>query len=140
MIELKINNNTNEENVSAIKQILSDYNHQHTKHLTDCINEPLELTLIEEGKIIGGLLARSIWGTLQIQFLAIDERYQHQGLGKKLMLEAERIAVKRKCRYIAVDTFSFQAPEFYQSLGYQIFAKEEDFPQGFSRYYLRKTL
>lgn len=140
MIELSIEDtNTNSDNAAAIKQILSTYNQTHTAHLTDCVNEPLELVLKDQGKVIGGLLGRSIWGTLQIQFLAVDEQYKKQGLGKKLILEAERIAITRKCRYISVDTFSFQAPEFYQALGYEIFAIEEDFPLGFSRYYLRKT-
>ncbi|UNM96370.1 GNAT family N-acetyltransferase [Ignatzschineria rhizosphaerae] len=140
MLEISIKNSTNDDNASAVKTILAAYNKKHTEHLTDCNNDPLEIIAKENGKIIAGLLGRSIWGTLQIQFLAVDEAYKGQGLGKKLMLEAERIARERKCHYIAVDTFSFQAPEFYKALGYKIFAEEVDFPLTFSRYYLRKTL
>lgn len=140
MIKITTHHNNNSDHIAGVKTILAAYNQKHTAHLHNCNNDPLEIILKDQDKIIGGLLARSIWGTLQIQFLAVDEKYQNQGLGKKLMLEAERVAIERKCHYIAVDTFSFQAPEFYKALGYNVFAEEVDFPLGFSRYYLRKKL
>lgn len=140
MIQISTYHDNNNDHISSVKKILAAYNQKHTAHLQDCHNEPLEIILKDHDKIIGGLLGRSIWGTLQIQFLAVDEQYQKQGLGKKLILEAERVAIERQCHYITVDTFSFQAPEFYKALGYNVFAEEEDFPLGFSRYYLRKKL
>ncbi|WP_434059891.1 GNAT family N-acetyltransferase [Myroides odoratimimus] len=98
------------------------------------------MTLVEEGEVIGGILGRSLWGTLEIQNLAVKESYRGQGLGKKLMLAAERVAVERNCKYISLNTFSFQASDFYQSLGYEIFAEEKDYPLGYSKIYLRKVL
>ena len=37
-------------------------------------------------------------------------------------------------------TFSFQAPDFYQKLGYTTFAQLENFPPGRSRLFMRKKL
>ncbi|UVD78657.1 hypothetical protein NWE55_11050 [Myroides albus] len=56
------------------------------------------------------------------------------------MLVAEQVAVERNCKYISLNTFSFQASDFYQSLGYEIFAEEKDYPLGYSKIYLRKVL
>jgi hypothetical protein len=39
-----------------------------------------------------------------------------------------------------LDTFSFQAPDFYKQHGYQVFGELQDFPSGHQRYYLKKQL
>lgn len=46
----------------------------------------------------------------------------------------------RGCRFAFVETMSFQAPEFYQKLGFSIDFKREGFDAGASFYYLRKIL
>jgi len=43
-------------------------------------------------------------------------------------------------RHAHLDTFSFQAPDFYQQRGYQVFGQLDDFPPGHRRYYLTKEL
>ncbi|MEH2304137.1 GNAT family N-acetyltransferase [Nostoc sp.] len=62
------------------------------------------------------------------------------GYGKALLLAAEQEAVNRGCLNVYVFTYSFQAPEFYQHLGYQVFGELEDFPPGHRRYFLKKSL
>lgn len=53
---------------------------------------------------------------------------------------AEAEAVKHGCSFALLDTFSFQAPAFYQRLGYAVFARLDGYANGESRYYLRKAL
>ena len=65
-------------------------------------------------EIIGGLLGGTYWGWLYISILWVDEKYRHQGIGKKLIAEAKQEAEKRGCKYAHVDTMSFQAPKFYK--------------------------
>lgn len=139
-MKVKISTEVKDSNATAIKEMLSSYNVSHTVHLLDCINDSLEITLEEEGELIGGILGRSLWGTLEIQNLVVKERYRGKGLGKQLMLAAEQVAIERRCKYISLNTFSFQASDFYQSLGYVIFAEEVDYPLGYSKLYLRKVL
>jgi hypothetical protein len=52
----------------------------------------------------------------------------------------DEAARARNGRTVILDTFSFQAPEFYQSLGYAIMAVVEGFGQQHRKYFLRKSL
>jgi len=139
-MEIKISTEIEDTTAMKIKEILSSYNLKHTTELVDCVNESLEITITDNDEVIGGILGRSLWGTLEIQSLAVKESYRGQGFGKKLMLAAEQVAVDRKCKYISLNTFSFQASNFYQSLGFTVFAEEKDYPLGYAKLYLRKVL
>jgi hypothetical protein len=46
----------------------------------------------------------------------------------------------RGARNAYLDTFSFQAPDFYQRHGYRVFGELVDFPPGHTRYYMTKQL
>ena len=53
---------------------------------------------------------------------------------------AERRAIERGCRHVFLDTFNFQAPGFYAKLGYEMYARAEDWPVGHAHCFLRKVL
>ena len=89
---------------------------------------------------VGGLLA-GIWGgVLFVRILWVSEALRGRGFGRRLMETAERRAVERGCRHVYLDTFSFQAPGFYEKLGYETYAKAEDWPVGHGHHFLRKDL
>jgi GNAT superfamily N-acetyltransferase len=56
------------------------------------------------------------------------------------MNAAEQLARERKCGGIWLDTYEFQAPAFYQSLGYEVFGQLPDHPRSSGRFFLRKML
>lgn len=90
--------------------------------------------------LVGGLIGSTYWQWLYIDVFWIHESYRGGGYGISLLSTAEQEAVKRGCQYAYLDTFSFQAPELYQKLGYVIFGELSDFPLGHSRFFLRKVL
>lgn len=102
--------------------------------------EPVKLKIMESGWIIAGLVGFTLWEWLYIETLAVDANHRGQGLGRRLVMEAERIARERSCHAAWVDTFSFQAPEFYKRLGYTPFGTLPDFPAGQQRIFFRKEL
>lgn len=90
--------------------------------------------------IEGGLIGQILWQWLRIEILAVPERYRGQGVGSQLMALAEAIAWAHGCRRAWVDTFSFQAPRFYEKLGYQRFGELADYPPGETRSFYWKEL
>jgi ribosomal protein S18 acetylase RimI-like enzyme len=94
----------------------------------------------ENGELRGGLLAWTLWSWLHIDALWVEETLRGHGYGLRLLQEAERIAAQRGCILAETDSFSFQAPGFYQKAGYTVFGKLEGIGGRFTRYYLRKEL
>lgn len=91
--------------------------------------------------IIGGCLAKMYcWNVMYIDVLWIDDAYRKQGLGERLLREIEQIARDKKCSLIHLDTFDFQAKDFYVKYGYEVFGVLEDCPENHCRYYLKKKL
>ncbi|MGL4619789.1 GNAT family N-acetyltransferase [Chroococcidiopsis sp.] len=93
-----------------------------------------------DDRLAGGLIGSTYWQWLYIDILWIDETWRGQGYGHALLEAAEREAVRRGCKYAYLDTFSFQAPEFYQQQGYVIFGELPNFPPGYSRFFLKKEI
>jgi GNAT superfamily N-acetyltransferase len=103
--------------------------------------QPLDIYLNDDhGNIVGGLIACTIWGWLRIDKLWVAETLRGQGYGSHMLAMAEQAAVKRGCTRAELNTFSFQAHEFYQRHGYIIYGQLDGYPPGHSRYWLRKDL
>ena len=64
---------------------------------------------------------------------------QGQGLGTALMTAMLNEARNRGCSRAALDTYSWQALEFYQRLGFREFGTL-DYPNGTSRHYLVREI
>jgi ribosomal protein S18 acetylase RimI-like enzyme len=59
---------------------------------------------------------------------------RRQGLGAKLMRAVETEAILRGCPQIVLETHTFQAPIFYQKLGFVDVGHADDYPK--SHHYL----
>jgi GNAT superfamily N-acetyltransferase len=103
---------------------------------------PLNLILRDARSMtLGGLIGSSHWGWLHLDLIWVDESIRRRGFGRQLLLTAEKLARKRKCRHSCLETLSFQeALPFYMSLGYVQYAILEDCPKGHRKYFLRKEL
>ncbi len=88
----------------------------------------------------GGLLGEICWNWLEIHTLMMDEELRESGHGTKLLMEAERIARKKECDFIKVDTLSFQALDYYNKHGYREFGVLDHVGREFKHYYLMKKL
>ncbi|QLE86404.1 GNAT family N-acetyltransferase [Shewanella sp. Scap07] len=103
--------------------------------------EWLNWTVVDEqGKLIGALTGQLLWDWLYIDELWVDDSCRGTGLGKQLMQGAESYAAELQLSGLWLWTQSWQAPGFYQRLGFIEFTRFEDFPKGHSRIGLRKTL
>lgn len=103
--------------------------------------EPIALLVRDENQqILGGLYGRVFYQWLYIELLSVPESARGQGLGSRLMQMAEEHAREKACVGIWLDTFEFQAPGFYQKLGYSEFGQIADYPPGQKRFFFQKRL
>jgi len=94
----------------------------------------------ENKAIMGGLIAEVYWGWLYINLLWLHEDLRGRGYGHQLLTLAEEKGRAMGAKFAYLDTFSFQAPEFYKAHGYQVFGELHDFPPGHQRYFFQKKL
>ncbi len=101
----------------------------------------LDYVIKDEDITVGGITATVYcWKCLYVNVLWINEQYRNQGLGIKLLSKVEEEAKKLGCHLSHLDTFDFQAKDFYLKNGYTIFGVLNDCPIGHSRFYLSKKL
>ena len=79
-------------------------------------------------------------GSCFIQDVWVHKDLRGQGYGTQRFHAAEQEACTRGCNHMILSSFSFQAPDFYQKLGYEVFAVLKDHPRHSCHYYLHKRL
>jgi GNAT superfamily N-acetyltransferase len=122
----------------AIGGGISSYNTQqagaeHGKRLCFVLYAP-------DKSIAGGVIGETHWGWLYISLMFVKDELRGRGYGQLLLTRAEQEGRQRGARNVYLDTFSFQAPNFYKKNGYRVFGELQDFPPGHQRYYLTKQL
>jgi len=117
---------------------LSAYNHQQTK---DRKFERICFVLQSpDGEIAGGAIGELYYGWFHLDLLWVKDELRGHGYGHDLLMRIEEESRQRGAKNIYLDTFSFQAPDFYKRYGYEEFAMLSDYPPGHQRYFLKKQL
>jgi GNAT superfamily N-acetyltransferase len=103
--------------------------------------QPLAVFLRDEsGTLVGGVWGQVNWNWVHIGLVWVAETLRGTGYGRQLIAAMEHAAKERGCTAAHLDTFSFQARPFYESLGYEVFGTLDDYPQGHQRFFMKKTL
>ena len=93
-----------------------------------------------EGKIIGAVTGRAYYNEVHIGDLIVDPNHRRKGLGSRLVRTVEDYFKGKAYDVITLTTYGFQAPEFYQKLGYTTeFIRSHKDPK-LSKYFLKKAL
>ncbi len=94
----------------------------------------------DEQSLRAGVLVYVHPGWAYIDLLWVAEDLRGQGLGQLYMQKAEEEAVRRKCHSAFLWTQDYEAPGFYEKLGYKRFVTFEDFIPGHQRIGFMKRL
>lgn len=94
----------------------------------------------KEGWIIAGCNGSIIFGSIYTDQLWVDPNLRKRGVGKILMEAIHEYGKKHFCTIATVTTMSFQAPSFYQKLGYKIDFSREGYNKGASCIFMSKKL
>lgn len=91
-------------------------------------------------EVVGGVIALVYWNWLYIDLMWLKDGLRRRGFGHRLLEQVEQEARHHGARHVHLDTFSFQALDFYKKYGYRVFGELADCPAGHTRYYLTKDL
>jgi ribosomal protein S18 acetylase RimI-like enzyme len=94
----------------------------------------------EQQEIVAGLSGWTWAQACQIQNLWVHSSLRGQGYGERLLESAEQEARACGCKVIFLESYSFQAPAFYQKYGYELAWQLDDFPPGYQNNFLVKRL
>lgn len=126
---------SSEADSSYLHEKLREYNARYM-HESGDFNFHIE----DKGRIIGGIVAGGLGDTLEVEFLYVEGQYRGKGIGRRLLAHVEALARQNGLKRILLNTYSFQAPEFYRKLGYTEILKLSPAFDGFAQSYFIKEL
>lgn len=88
-------------------------------------------------EVVGGLWGRTGYGFLFVELLALGPA-RGAGLGREVMAIAEAEAKRRGLLGMWLDTWTFQAPDFYPKLGFVECGHITEYPPGHDRIFYMK--
>jgi GNAT superfamily N-acetyltransferase len=94
----------------------------------------------QDGRVAGGVTVSSVLGVMWLEVLYVADEFRRRGLASWLVLEAERLAHEKGCVGAGTWTFSWQGPEFYPTIGYELCGIYTGYPFGVTEHVLAKRL
>lgn len=102
---------------------------------------PLACFAMDENKrMVGGAVGRRWGSSCELLQLWVEPAHRRQGLATRLVLAFEAHAARSGCASVYLETYSFQVPALYESLGYQVEYERSDFPHRVVKYHMMKML
>jgi ribosomal protein S18 acetylase RimI-like enzyme len=102
--------------------------------------EPIAFEIQIGDDFVGCIVVQIFWGQLHIKYLFVEEPYRGKGYAKEFMKYALNFGKSQGCSFAFVETMSFQAPEFYQKLGFKVEMVRHGYERDTSLYYLKRDL
>lgn len=119
----------------APKLLLGEYNEKFVHDAQD-----LSCYAEEDGACIGGINAFRLDTLLMVDRLWVREDRRGKGVGARLLSAVEEKAQAGGAKYAELNTFGFQAPGFYERMGYRLLGALEPAVGKWGHYFYRKDL
>jgi GNAT superfamily N-acetyltransferase len=94
----------------------------------------------QTGRVRGGLIGSTSMGLLRVDRFFLPPELRRSGLGTRVLHAAEAEAVRRGCAQAVLWTVHFQAPLFYQKLGWRVLGRLDFDPPHHTRFCMTKRL
>jgi GNAT superfamily N-acetyltransferase len=102
--------------------------------------EEVSVEAWEGESFLGGLSAKIGTDWVFVELLAVSDVARGKGIGRQLIERIEALARDKGKTGIWLDTYSFQAPDFYRKMGFKDVGRIDDYPRGEARHFFAKTL
>ena len=137
-MKIEVTDNITKEDEDIILKEIIKYN---LERIEDKNPKDLGIFLYDEDdNKIAGLIGDTHANWFSIKFLWVKEQFRGNNIGSRLLQQAEETAKERGCKYSFLDTFGFQAPNFYKKHGYKEAFILENYPLSGKRHYFTKKL
>ena len=125
---------------------------EHNQHRSPIVRERFEekhlrarslaVYAYDGDRVVGGCTGSTedLWQWLTVDTMWVQYAHRGRGLGRALLAAVEEEARRRGCRWAKLNTWDFQAPQFYERCGYREYGREVDYPPGHTNFLLRKEL
>lgn len=124
----------------TLKNNLREETHRKTNGLSDT-KQCFHFTVKDNAEnIAAGVTAETKGLWLYIQYLWVSEGLRGQGLGRMLLEKAMEEGYKRGCRKAYLETYSWEAPDFYKKLGFEISDKLEGIYGQYDFFYFQRPI
>jgi ribosomal protein S18 acetylase RimI-like enzyme len=122
---------------AAVEERLYEFNMDETGY-----RDGLDLGFVVEdaGEMVAAAAGYTWGGICEVKTLWVHPERRGSGLGSALMARAIEEARARGCRLMFLSTYDFQAPEFYERLGFERIATIPDKPLGHVEHIMRLKL
>lgn len=141
---IDINSNNDELFYKLISSNLHIYNRSKCEWIREntevkpSISKYYNFGVYEDNQLIGGAVGIIKFGWYFLEGLWVDERYRRKNIGSMLIERIEECAKSNNTLGVRLETWNFQAREFYEKKGYTVYATFEDCPPGTIDYFLKK--
>lgn len=131
--------NPTKDDVWYIRKHLQEFN---LKHLEVTEDKPFVFFANDDetGERIGGISCTIFGQWMDIDFLWVKESRRGEGIGSALLERSIERARKAGCTHAWVNTFSFQAPQFYLDRGFTKVFEQVNYPKTSSRSFLVREI
>ena len=93
-----------------------------------------------DGAIVGVITGRAYYDEVHIADLIVAEGHRRSGLGRRLVAAVEDAYRDKGYAVVTLTTHAFQAPEFYQKLGYTVEFVRRSADAKLDKYFLKKEM
>jgi GNAT superfamily N-acetyltransferase len=137
-LQWSIDHNPSDNAIQALRYELIAYN--ITTAAIDTSRDVAVWLRDTHGSLMGGAVG-TVWGQcLKVHYLWVHPSLRGHGYGRRLLQTLEQEARAQHCHTASLDTYSFQAPDFYRRLGYEVFGVVDGYPQGYQKVFVKKRL
>ncbi|HTL53592.1 MAG TPA: GNAT family N-acetyltransferase [Planctomycetota bacterium] len=137
MSVLKFNHNPSTAQMQQLHQNLQAYNRQF---LPDDRQTFAITATTAERTLVGAAEGVSYWGRLYLDLLWVATEQRGLGVGRQLIAQVEAVARERGNRGVDLWTMTFQAPGFYEKLGYRQVGEIKGYDGGHAKRFYSKEL
>ena len=103
----------------TFKDISENYSYLLEEKMELFENDPVYIAKNPKNNLVGCIEAECLINHVEIKYSAVENSYQNQGIGSKLLFEATKQIIELEIPTIILEPYNNKARNFYYHLGFE---------------------